>query len=159
LPGKLQLFNIAVMVLQYSLVILLYYFLYRIVKIAIRDMAGLVFNKIESPVVGKAVEADELVSPAKLVVLEDKQQLLAATSFAITDNLTIGRSQHNDIIIDSNFVSHEHACISRLKHDYLITDLNSTNGTVINNQQIEEETALTDGDIIQIGAVMLKFVR
>lgn len=159
MPGKLQVFNIAVIALQYSLVILLYYFLYRVVKIAIRDMAGLTYNKIENSAVGKLVEADDLVSPAKLVVMEDKQQLLSATSFTITDNLTIGRSQHNDIIIDSNFVSHEHACISRLKYDYLITDLNSTNGTLINNQQIEEETALTDGDIIQIGAVMLKFVR
>lgn len=159
MPGKMQVFNIAVIVLQYSLVILLYYFLYRVVKIAIRDMAGLTFNKIENSFVSKAAEADALVSSAKLLVIEDKQQLLSATSFTITDNLTIGRSQHNDIVIDSNFVSHEHACISRLKHDYLITDLNSTNGTLINNQQIEEETALTDGDIIQIGAVMLKFVR
>jgi hypothetical protein len=158
LPGNLQVFNIAVVALQYSLVILLYYFLYRVVKIAIRDMASLTYNKIENPVVGKLVAADGRISPAKLVVIEDKEQLLSATSFTITDNLTIGRSQHNDIIIDSSFVSHEHACISRVKHSYLITDLNSTNGTLINNQQIEEETALTDGDIIQIGAVVLKFL-
>lgn len=159
MPGKLQVLNIAVIALQYSLVILLYYFLYRVTKIAIRDMAGLICNKIEHPAGGKTAEADGLVSSAKLTVIEDQQQLLAAASFTITDNLTIGRSQHNDIVIDSSFVSHEHACISRVKHDYLITDLNSTNGTLINNQQIEEETALTDGDIIQIGAVMLKFVR
>ena len=114
MPCKLQVFNIAVVALQYSLVILLYCFLYRVVKIAIRDMASLTFNKMENPSVGKSVEADGMVSPAKLMVIEDKQQLLSATSFTITDNLTIGRSQHNDIVIDSSFVSHEHACISRL---------------------------------------------
>ena len=159
MPGNLQVFNIAVVALQYSLVILLYYFLYRVVKIAIRDMASLAFNNMEKPDIYKKSEANQNLSAAKLVVIEDTQQLLSTTCFTITDNLTIGRSQHNDIIIDSSFVSHEHACISKLKHNYLIADLNSTNGTLVNNQPIEEETALTDGDIIQIGAVMLKFER
>lgn len=160
MPGKLQLFSIAVIALQYSLVILLYYFLYRVVRIATRDMASLALNKIETSVVYGKAEADAgCLSAPRLVIIEDKQQLVAKTSFTIIDSLTIGRSQHNDIVIDNSFVSHEHACISRVKHNYLLTDLNSTNGTVVNGQQIEEETALVDGDIIQIGAVMLKFER
>ena len=85
--------------------------------------------------------------------------MLSQTTFTIVDSLTIGRSQHNNVVIDNSFVSHEQACISRLKHNYLLADLNSTNGTLVNGQQIKEEIALADGDIIKIGAVTFKFER
>jgi hypothetical protein len=161
LPGKLQVFNIVVIALQYSLVILLYYFLYKVVKIAVRDLARLTSsNELEDSLVRDKIEDDSGgYSSPRLVVIDDKNQLLSKTLFTITDSLTIGRGQHNTIIIDNSFVSHEHACISRFKSNYLLADLNSTNGTIVNGRQIEEETALTDGDIIQIGAVMLKFER
>lgn len=160
MPGKLQVFNIAVIALQYSLVILLYYFLYRVVKIAAHDLTSLTFNDLKDSVFHTKEETPSTVSsPPRLVVIDDKQELLSQTVFTIIDSLTIGRSQQNTVVIDNNFVSHEHACISRLKHDYLLADLNSTNGTLVNGQQIEDETALADGDIIQIGAVTLKFER
>lgn len=161
MPGNLQILNVVVIALQYSLVILLYYFLYRVVKIAIRDMANLTFNRKSEDLPGRdrtPTDSEVSVVP-RLIVLEDTQQLLSESVFIVKESLTIGRGQHNNMVIDSSFVSHEHACISKVKHNYLITDLHSTNGTIINGRQIEAETALAAGDNIQIGPVMLKFER
>ena len=160
MPGKLQVFNIIVIALQYSLVVLLYYFLYRVVKLAVRDLNRLAFDDLDDSVVHDTGLSDaDFHSQPRLVVIDDHQELLSQTFFTIVDSLTIGRSQKNNVVIDSSFVSHEHACISRMKHNYLLADLNSTNGTIVNGQQLEEEIALVDGDIIQIGAVTLKFER
>lgn len=160
MPGKLQVLNIVVITLQYSLVILLYYFLYRVVKLAARDLARLAFDDLDDWVVGDKGKNDAgFPAQPRLVVIDDPQELLSQKDFTIVDSLTIGRSQHNNVVIDNSFVSHEHACISKLKQNYLLADLKSTNGTLVNGQQLEEETALADGDIIQIGAVTLKFER
>ena len=45
MPGKMQVLNAIVISLQYSLVILLYYFLYRVVKIAVQDLSKLVSDE------------------------------------------------------------------------------------------------------------------
>ena len=100
-----------------------------------------------------------ILTTPKLVVVDDRQSPLTQAVFIIADSLSIGRGQDNDLVINDTYVSHEHACISKSKHNYLLADLNSTNGTLLNGQRIEEETALTDGDVIQIGAVTLKFER
>lgn len=161
MPGKMQVFNIVVIALQYSLVILLYYFLYHVIKIAVKDLTSLSDNVRNTVFVSSELQAaaGSDTPPPRLVVIADKQALLSQTSFVITDSLTIGRSEHNDLVINDSFVSHEHACISKSKHNYLLADLNSTNGTLVNGQPIEEEIALADGDVIQIGAVTLTFER
>ncbi|WP_371370928.1 FHA domain-containing protein [Sporomusa aerivorans] len=156
MPGKMQVLNIVVVALQYSLVLLLYYFLYRVVKLATRDLAVLATNRPPQRCVSENPAA---LKPARLVVIDDKQALLSQTVFAIVDSLIIGRSEHNDITINDSFISHEHACISRSRHNYLLADLNSTNGTLLNGRRIEEETALVNEDTIQIGAVTFKFER
>lgn len=156
----MQVLSILVIALQYSLVILLYYFLYRVVKIASKDLNKVAFDEPATSLVRYAPDEDSnFADSPRLIVLDDKNALLSQTVFTIDDSLSIGRSQHNDLIINDNFVSHEHACISKSKHNYLLADLNSTNGTILNGQQIEEETALNYGDVIQIGAVTLKFER
>lgn len=160
MPGKMQVLNIVVIALQYSLVALLYYFLYRIIKTAVQELNILTFVGQTTLSAKASMETNIAVQrPAKLMVVDDKEQLLSQAIFTITDSLAIGRSQYNNITINDSFVSHEHACVSRSKDSYLLADLNSTNGTLVNGQQIKEETVLKDGDLIQIGAVTLKFER
>jgi len=70
----------------------------------------------------------------------------------------IGRSSKNDLFIDQESISRHHA---RITYDgvgsYLVTDLNSTNGTFVNDQQVKEQR-LRDGDQVQIGRSILKFM-
>src|SRR4051794_38847533 len=61
----------------------------------------------------------------------------------------IGRSRSADLTIYSHKVSKEHAVIAQESEQYLIRDLNSTNGTFVNGKHIDE-VPLVDGDIIHV---------
>lgn len=64
--------------------------------------------------------------------------------------MTIGRSEDNDIVIDDRWVSRHHARIRVDGQQYIVEDLGSKNGTLVNGQRIEGPRGLADGDEIQI---------
>lgn len=72
------------------------------------------------------------------------------------ERITIGRNSSNDIALDDETVSGEHAVI-QLDHEPSITDLRSTNGTQLNGSSISKEP-LKHGDIIKIGSHQLTFI-
>jgi len=72
---------------------------------------------------------------------------------------SIGRWQDNDVVIDDRWVSRYHAQIRREGEQYVIQDLGSKNGTLVNGQRIAAPTGLADGDEIQVTPlVKLTFV-
>ncbi len=62
----------------------------------------------------------------------------------------VGRNAENDICIDNLAVSSRHARISNEQGQYLIEDLNSTNGTYVNEKRITKKT-LKNNDTVTIG--------
>ena len=48
--------------------------------------------------------------------------------------ITIGRSSDNDIVIDNKLTSRYHAMIQKIKNDFYLRDVGSTNGTYINGK-------------------------
>jgi two-component system, cell cycle response regulator len=69
----------------------------------------------------------------------------------------IGRSSKCDVEIDQESVSRNHARLSRGPGGYLARDLGSTNGTYVNDEQIDE-VMLRDGDQIKVGRTIFKFI-
>ncbi len=67
------------------------------------------------------------------------------------DLLRIGRDPANDLVVDDIEVSRNHAKISFHNDEYLIEDLNSTNGTLLNGRKIHTSEKLKDGDLINLG--------
>jgi pSer/pThr/pTyr-binding forkhead associated (FHA) protein len=82
-----------------------------------------------------------------LVKLKDKDLKTLETDKA---EITIGRNENNDICIDNLGVSKKHARIFRRNGEYIIEDLKSTNGTLLNNENIIT-AKLTGSDVITIG--------
>jgi diguanylate cyclase (GGDEF)-like protein len=70
---------------------------------------------------------------------------------------TIGRLAEVEIPVDAESVSRRHARIFSGPAGFFVEDLGSTNGSYVNDQRIER-TMLKDGDIIRIGAAILKFL-
>ncbi len=66
-------------------------------------------------------------------------------------NITVGRSTACNIVIIEPELSREHFRLSLVGRTYSISDLGSTNGTVLNNEILEDTRPLKNGDIIQIG--------
>jgi len=73
------------------------------------------------------------------------------------DRITIGRNVRNDIQIDNLAVSNFHARMERNLGHYYIQDLDSTNGTFINDRRISK-WALNDNDAVTIGKHTLVFL-
>lgn len=69
----------------------------------------------------------------------------------------IGRYPSNDIVLPDPYVSRRHARIFYRDGDWFIEDLESTNGTVVNNEDIRGKGSrkLSDGDEIIIGLTVL----
>ena len=158
MPGKMLILNAIGIILQYGLLLLLYYFLYKVARLVYLDIAGIrpAVQTVTGPV---SAPREQLRTEAALVVVSSGTVRLSQPSYRLGESTTIGRSSEADIVINDNFVSHEHACISKIKQDYWLADLQSTNGTLLNKRQIKEETCLKDGDIIAIGAVTFRLER
>jgi hypothetical protein len=89
---------------------------------------------------------------ARLVVQE------AGEEWPITDRAVIGRLSGSEVEIQDPGASRRHAEIRRDGDEYLVVDLGSTNGTLLNDAPVSEAT-LEDGDRITIGRTVLEFRR
>ena len=68
----------------------------------------------------------------------------------------IGRTQHNDVSINSRFVSRHHALLVRHGTSTFLMDLNSTNGTFVNSKRVSNHVLMHD-DVITLGHHRIKF--
>ena len=69
---------------------------------------------------------------------------------------TVGRLPDNSIVIDSPSVSGHHACVALDGKDFVLEDLESTNGTFVNDSRVSRQT-LRNGDVIRLGDYTLEF--
>ena len=74
------------------------------------------------------------------------------------DRVVIGRLGESDVVLSDPGVSRRHAEVRRQDGDWIISDLGSTNGTMVNESVIDER-ALEEGDRITIGNSVLEFRR
>lgn len=71
--------------------------------------------------------------------------------------ITIGRNMDLDVFLDNSTVSSEHARITLIKGQWWIEDENSTNGTFLNGQLIDQPSVLIDSDEISVGDQKILF--
>jgi pSer/pThr/pTyr-binding forkhead associated (FHA) protein len=72
--------------------------------------------------------------------------------------LTVGRLGDNDVQLDEGSVSSRHAEIEVGEAGAVLRDLDSTNGTFLNGEQVTGEAALQEGDEIYFGGVRSVFM-
>ena len=78
--------------------------------------------------------------------------------YALNQSSTlIGRSSKVDIQIDEDSISRNHAVIENFSDQILLRDLESTNGTYVNDRSVQNHQLL-DGDQIKIGRTIFKFL-
>lgn len=91
----------------------------------------------------------------RLVLLFNKQVI---KEFPIVqDSVTIGRKTENTVSIDNLAVSGYHARIDKTGNDFILTDLQSTNGTFVNDTRITSHR-LKHGDNVIVGKHVLLFL-
>lgn len=71
---------------------------------------------------------------------------------------SIGKSKSNDIVFPVPNVSRFHAVIAKKRKEWVITDTFSKTGVEVNGEKIDTSCVISDGDIITIGEIPLKFL-
>jgi pSer/pThr/pTyr-binding forkhead associated (FHA) protein len=71
--------------------------------------------------------------------------------------ITIGRGKDNSIQVDDVMASRHHAAVQKIRNDYFVRDLQSTNGTFVNGAQVPDGkyVRLQAGDVVKIGRTEL----
>ena len=96
---------------------------------------------------------------ARLVVLDaGRTSLVAGDSLALRPITSIGRAGQSTVVLDDTFVSSEHARISFRGGRWWLTDLGSTNGTLLNERPVQGDVGLASGDVVSIGDVSFKVI-
>ena len=92
---------------------------------------------------------------AALVVIHGED---LGKKYDLKKTATIGRAPKSAIQVDQDSVSRAHAELRSEGGRLTVKDLGSTNGTFVNDEQIEGEHKLRNGDLIKIGRTVFKFI-
>ena len=90
------------------------------------------------------------------LTLKFKDNVVGEYELETDKSLTIGRIDSNDVVIENLAVSGHHAKIDSVGKGYLLTDLQSKNGTFVNDQQVTSHW-LQHNDQILVGKHVLHF--
>lgn len=94
-----------------------------------------------------------------LVVLPGESGLARGTSFPLAGKMLIGRGAPAGIVIPDSSVSIRHATIERVAGGWQLTDLGSTNGTLVDASVVDAGgTLLRGGEQITVGVVVLQLL-
>ena len=91
------------------------------------------------------------------LVAERGGGIAAGERFDLIGGLSIGRSAEADVRIDDRYASGVHARIFSRDGRTYIEDMNSTNGTLLNDATLRGEAELIDGDVVRIGDTELRY--
>jgi hypothetical protein len=149
------------LILKVAFLVLLYLFIWRIVRTAARDLRLPQESFVlapSSPAAQQLAAAVASVRTGGLVVLKSPSfdeghglQLNAAP-------VTIGRSSQNDLGLDGDeFASARHARFEPRRDGVWVEDVGSTNGTYVNGVRLDAPRRLRAGDVIRIGETDFRF--
>lgn len=85
------------------------------------------------------------------VTLSDKADMSRTYQCELKNSISLGKIAGNDIVVNAATVSKRHCMITNRNGRIFIQDLNSTNGTFVNNERINFETEIFSGTTIRMG--------
>jgi pSer/pThr/pTyr-binding forkhead associated (FHA) protein len=143
--------------LQALFLVLLYLFIWRVIRAAGRDLRVPQESFVLAPA---QLGAQAPARLGRLVVLESKVLDVGEEFEAGPVPLTIGRAGDNAVTLEGDeFASGHHARVESGRDGVWIVDLGSTNGTFVNGARLDGRRQLRDGDVVQIGDTDLRFER
>lgn len=144
--------------LKVAFLVVLYVFIWRIVRTASKDLRLPQESFILDPEQAAALRRPEEFQTGELVVLKSPALAEGERHQLNSSPLTIGRSADNDVTLDADtFASTQHARVEPRRDGVWLEDIGSTNGTFLNGAQVSRPRRLTPGDVIRVGETDLRF--
>lgn len=155
-------FAVLFFVLRYVFLFLLFLFIFRLVKWMVGDLRDSVERQpADAGPTGTLKERlPSQAARGRIVVIESSSpDPEPGDSYTIGEKIVIGRNNRSDIVVADSFVSAQHARIYLKEEQYWLEDLNSANGTFLNDVRVKQPTVLVNGDKIRVGGTTFQFVR
>ena len=151
------------LILKVLFLVLLYAFIWRIVRTASRDLRlpqeSFVLTPGQAQAAGLAGRAPAFET-GRLVVVASSSLDTGLVRVLDSAPVTLGRGAQNDLALDSDdFASAHHAKIEPRRDGVWLEDVGSTNGTYVNGARIGNPRRLAPGDVIRVGSTDLRYER
>src|SRR5438094_6377010 len=149
----------ALLILKIAFLVLLYLFIWRIVRSAARDLRLPQESMILSPQQASALLPQPVARElGRLVVLKspilDEGEVITLDSHA----LRVGRGADNDLSVEGDeYASSHHARFEPRRDGVYVEDVGSTNGTFVHGMRASRARRLAPGDVVRIGETDLRF--
>ena len=150
------------LILKIAFVVLLYLFIWRIVRTASRDLRlpqeSFILAPSQQASRADAVDPVTRSAAGRLVVVKSPTLGQGEERRLDSAPLTFGRGPQNDITLSGDdYASARHARIEPRRDGVWVEDVGSTNGTFVNGIRLTRERKLTPGDVIRVGDTDLRF--
>jgi len=154
---------------KFIFLIILYLFLYRVIRSTARELRAAAPGPAKQPYAAPPVAAAMVAAPVSphavpaagavwSLVVEKSPVLRPGEAFAFAPGVPAlaGRSSDMDIHLDDTFVSSKHVLFEATGSGLLAEDLLSTNGTQVNGADISQPTLLSPGDRVEVGDTIFR---
>jgi hypothetical protein len=158
LPGSIAVEE-ALLILKIAFLVLLYLFIWRIVRTAARDLRLPQESFVLAPgsIPGLGAEAAH-IEAGKIIVVKSPAFAEGEEWDLDASPLTFGRSSQNDVELKRDeYASSTHARVEPRRDGVWLEDIGSTNGTYLNGIRLTRAKRLSSGDILRIGETELRY--
>ena len=147
------------LILKIAFLVLLYTFIWRIVRTASRDLRVPQESFVLAPSAAAGLQASRPSLHTGHLVVVKSADLQSGEDFELNSaQLTIGRGNQNDIAIATDeYASARHARFEPRQDGVWVQDLGSTNGTYLNGTRLDRPRRLARGDIVRVGETDLRY--
>jgi len=140
----------ALLVIKIVFLVLLYLFIWRIVRAAARDVGLPQESFVLAPGSIPGLGEQHAVEAGRLVVLKSPE--------LDSSDLTLGRGAQNDVQLEQDeYASSQHAKVEPRRDGVWLEDIGSTNGTYLNGIRLKHPKRLTPGDVVRVGETELRY--
>jgi pSer/pThr/pTyr-binding forkhead associated (FHA) protein len=149
------------LLLKIAFLVLLYLFIWRVVRAASRDLRSPQESFVLAPQRAAAGPRRSRALPTgRLVVLSSPALREGEARELDSAVLTVGRGPQNDVPIEEDqFASAQHARFEPRSDGVYVLDVGSTNGTFVNGGRLVEPHRLRPGDVVRVGETDFRFER
>jgi hypothetical protein len=144
--------------LKIAFLVLLYLFIWRIVRTASKDLRLPQESFILAPSAAAEMRPEPSAEAGRLIVVRSPALDEGDEHAVNSAPLTIGRAPQNDLALaDDEFASAKHARVEPRRDGVWVEDIGSTNGTYLNGIRLARARKLTPGDVVRIGETEFRY--
>jgi FHA domain len=151
------------LVLKVVFVVVLYLFIWRIIRLSVRDLRAPQESMLLGPAAAEAagfrkVAETPMPGPLPQLVVLSSPSYPPGTLVRLERDVTFGRSGECDVVLEGDgYASARHALVFARDGARYVKDLGSTNGTHVDGHAISVEHRLRPGDELRIGETEMRF--